>query len=148
MPQDENPVAILKEILETNNWTYSWEDCIYDYHHYHSTAHEAIVITRGSARIQFGGPGGITLQADVGDVFIIPAGVAHKRIDSAENFTCVGAYPAGQKYDMNYGETGERPATDTNIKKLPLPENDPLYGNDGPLNKNWFSQRDQVTTLL
>jgi uncharacterized protein YjlB len=143
-----NDIATIKEILETNSWTDCWVDGIYDYHHYHSTAHEVLIALSGSARIQFGGPNGISLTFETGDVVIIPAGVAHKKIDDADGFTCLGAYPSGQRYDMNYGKAGERPQADENIRKVSLPENDPLYGNDGPLIKNWFGEADQPGTIL
>jgi uncharacterized protein YjlB len=145
---DENGTETIKEILETNSWTNSWINGIYDYHHYHSTAHEILVILGGSCRVQFGGPNGITLNLEKGDVAIIPAGVAHKKIDDADGFECLGAYPDGQEYDMNYGKEGERPAADEKIKKVPMPENDPLYGNDGPLIKNWRSEKDQNLSVL
>jgi uncharacterized protein YjlB len=140
--------GIVKEILETNSWTNAWEDGIYDYHHYHSTAHEVLVVIKGSARVQFGGPQGVTLMLEVGDVVIIPAGVAHKRIDHSEDFTCVGAYPGGQIYDMNYGKQEERERAENNIKALPRPENDPIYGNDGPLIKNWEGENQRLSTAL
>ena len=138
----------IKELLETNGWTNSWVDGIYDCHHYHSTSHEVLIILKGSARVQFGGPHGITLSVEKGDVVIIPAGVAHKNVDDADDFTCMGAYPEGQQYDMNYGKPGERPKADENIRNVPFPENDPLYGTDGPLNKNWLGEKDQAKSLL
>jgi uncharacterized protein YjlB len=147
VPEEESG-SIIKELLESNSWTDAWEDGVYDYHHYHSTSHEVLVIHRGSARIQFGGPDGITLRVEPGDVVVIPAGVAHKKIDADKSFSCVGAYPAGQKYDMNYGKKGERPKADENLKNLPLPESDPVYGKDGPVIKNWLSVPDQDPSVL
>lgn len=138
----------IRELLETNRWTDSWINGIYDYHHFHSTAHEVLVALNGSARVQFGGPNGITLDFETGDVVIIPAGVAHCKIDGTKEFSCMGAYPEGQKYDMNYGRAGERPGVEDRIKGVPLPEGDPVYGKDGPLVKNWFSEKDQNTDLL
>lgn len=138
----------IKEILETNSWTNVWINGIYDYHHYHSTAHEVLVVMTGSARVQFGGPNGITLVLEKGDAVVIPAGVAHKKIEDADGFSCLGAYPEGQEHDLQYGKPGERPKTDENIKRVPLPENDPLYGNDGPLIKNWLSASDQTMSAL
>jgi uncharacterized protein YjlB len=139
---------VVQEILESNSWTNAWQDGIYDYHHYHSTAHEVLVISEASARVQFGGPNGMTFPLEKGDVVIIPAGVAHKKIDETEGFRCIGAYPAGQDYDMNYGKEGERPGTDENIKKVPLAESDPLYGVDGPLIKNWSGEINQSSSVL
>jgi uncharacterized protein YjlB len=139
---------MVKELLETNSWTNAWEDGIYDYHHYHSTAHEVLVVAEGSARVQFGGPQGVTLTLEAGDVIVIPAGVAHKRLDHTETFTCIGAYPTGQIYDMNYGKNEERERAERNIKNLPLPESDPVYGNDGPLIKNWDGENKPLLTTL
>jgi len=138
----------IKEILETNSWKDSWVNGIYDYHHYHSTAHEVLVMLAGSARVQFGGPDGITVSVEKGDVVIIPAGVAHKKIADTDGFSCMGAYPRGQQYDMNYGKKEERPVADRNIKTVPLPENDPLYGSDGPLVKNWIPEKDPGSPWL
>lgn len=138
----------VKEILETNRWNNTWVDGIFNEHHFHSTAHEVLVALEGSARVQFGGPNGVALTFEKGDVVIIPAGVAHCRIDDADGFVCMGAYPEGQKYDMNYGKEGEHPRADKNIRAVPLPESDPIYGNDGPLIKNWFSEKDQHTDVL
>jgi uncharacterized protein YjlB len=146
--RDENTVDMVKEILETNSWTDTWVNGIYDYHHYHSTAHEVLVILKGSCRVQFGGPNGITLSLEPGDVAIIPVGVAHKKVDDADGFTCLGAYPEGQQYDMNTGKAEEHPHAVGNIKKVSMPENDPLYGNDGPMIKNWLSEKDQNTDVL
>jgi len=145
---DEGVEAMVKDILETNGWTNSWVDSIYDYHHYHSTAHEVLVALRGTAHLQLGGPNGVALTFEKGDVIIIPAGVAHMKVNEADGFACLGAYPDGQQYDMNYGKPGERPATDENIRKVALPQHDPLYGNDGPLIKNWRSARDQDRSVL
>lgn len=144
----EDDVDIIKELLETNGWNNTWVDSIYDEHHYHSTAHEVLIALRGSARVQFGGPNGVALMFEKGDVVIIPAGVAHMKVEEADEFSCLGAYPDGQVYDMKYGKEGERPEADENIKAVPVPQNDPLYGNDGPLTKNWLSEREQRPPAL
>jgi len=139
--------SLIKEIFESNGWTNSWENGVYDFHHYHSTAHEVLGILSGSARIQFGGAAGISLLLEQGDVVIIPAGVAHKNLGSDDQFKCVGAYPEGQEYDMNYGKESERPKADENIGKLPLPETDPVYGVNGPLVKNWEAEAAKISEV-
>lgn len=68
---------------------------------------------------------------------VIPAGVAHKNLSPANKFKCIGAYPTGQNYAMNYGDPSERPEADFNIKNLPLPVADPVFGEDGPLINLW-----------
>jgi len=58
-------------------------------------------------------------------------------LEKSEDFGVVGFYPEGQKADMQYGEPGERPAADQQIRALPLPKRDPLFGPDGPLFTCW-----------
>jgi uncharacterized protein YjlB len=134
---DKDAGKTIVELLETNGWVNAWKDGVYDYHHYHSTAHEVLVVIRGSARIQFGGPTGIAELLESGDAVVIPAGVAHKAIDIYDGFTCIGAYPTGQDYDLNYGKEEERGQAILNIKTLPLPTADPIYGVEGPMVMNW-----------
>lgn len=120
-----------------HDWRGSWRDGIYSMHHYHSTSHEVLGVYRGWADVQLGGPDGTTRRVNPGDVVIIPAGVAHKLIDSSADFRVVGAYPRGRKPDLLYGNEGERPEADHNIARLPIPDFDPVYGPDGPLRSLW-----------
>jgi uncharacterized protein YjlB len=129
----------VKDIFESNRWINAWEDGIYDFDHYHSNTHEVLGVIKGTARIQFGGPQGIAQSVSPGDVIIIPAGVAHRFIEGDSDFLVVGAYPEGQEYDVMYGKKSERPAADENIRAVPIPAEDPLYGSDGPVIKNWKS---------
>ena len=76
-----------------------------------------------------------------GDVVVIPAGVAHRRLRSTPDFGVVGAYPQGQRWDMCYGKKGERPGTDRNIARVPDPGTDPVYGGEGPLLELWSGLR-------
>jgi uncharacterized protein YjlB len=134
---DVNPAGAVERIFRENGWGGSWRNGIYPYHHYHSTAHEVLGMYGGNATVQLGGPNGLVIDVVSGDVIIIPAGVAHKNLGSSADFRCVGAYPPGQEWDMNYGRPGERPKADENIARVPLPETDPVYGIDGPLLKGW-----------
>jgi uncharacterized protein YjlB len=124
-------------LFAENHWTGSWIDGIYDFDHYHSTAHEVLAICRGRACVRFGGERGIVAEVSAGDVVVIPAGVAHQRLSSSGDLVVVGAYPKGQHYDMCYGEAGERPAADDRIARVALPEADPVHGPHGPLMKLW-----------
>jgi uncharacterized protein YjlB len=128
----------IEQIFMDNGWGGMWRNGIYTYQHYHSTAHEVLGIYSGKVKAQLGGSEGIIVEAGAGDVIIIPAGVAHKNLGSSADFRCIGAYPPGQTWDMNYGKPGERPATDRNIANVALPRTDPVYGPDGPLIKNWW----------
>lgn len=129
--------ATMEKVFRANGWSGTWRNGIYGYHHYHSTAHEVLGIARGSARVQLGGPNGETFEVAAGDVIVIPAGVAHKNLGASADFLVVGAYPEGQRWDMNTGEPGERPQVDRNIAQVPLPAMDPVYGTDGPLVEHW-----------
>jgi len=133
-----DPGVIEKAFLK-NGWKNSWRNGLYPFHHYHSTAHEVLGIYSGSVRVEFGGEDGLMIVAGAGDVLVLPAGLAHKNIWSSHDFRVVGAYPAGTSWDMNYGKDGERPETDENIARVPLPENDPVYGDEGKLLQHWNS---------
>jgi uncharacterized protein YjlB len=125
------------ELFKRNNWSNSWKNSIYDYHHYHSKTHEVLGVYEGKAIVQFGGPNGVVANVKSGDVIIIPAGVAHKNVSSDEYFACVGAYPDGKEYDMDYGKEEELEKAIKNIQTLPLPSADPVYGKGGVLFQYW-----------
>ncbi|GAA0594994.1 hypothetical protein GCM10009001_08900 [Virgibacillus siamensis] len=64
-------------------------------------------------------------------------GAGHKRLECSDDFSVIGAYPNGQNYDFCYGCADERPDKLENIKQVPLPDNDPLFGKNGPLFSYW-----------
>jgi uncharacterized protein YjlB len=134
---EHNPAAFFETLFAANQWSGSWRNGVYGVHHYHSTAHEVLGVYGGTAQVQFGGEHGVVLSVNVGDVVVIPAGVAHKNLGASRDFRVVGAYPRGQRWDLFYGESSERPRADQNIARVPLPEADPVYGTDGPLIERW-----------
>jgi uncharacterized protein YjlB len=136
-----NAPSIVEQVIWANEWGHSWRNGVYSFHHYHSTAHEVLGIYSGKVRVQFGGEGGIVLEALTGDVIIIPAGVSHKNLGASRDFGCVGAYPLGQRPDIKYGEASERPQVDDVIAHVPLPTADPVFGIDGPLTAQWIQSR-------
>jgi len=136
-PAGPDPARVVEEAFHANGWGDGWRNGIYPYHHYHSTAHEVLGVYRGSATVQLGGQRGVTLDVHPGDVIVIPAGVAHKNLGQSDDFAVVGAYPDGQRMDMNYGTPGERPAADERIARVALPRKDPVYGAAGPLRRLW-----------
>src|SRR5690606_6448418 len=107
-----------KKLLADNNWGDTWEGGVYDYHHYHSTAHEFLGVLQGSATLQMGGEEGHILEVSKGDVLIIPAGVGHKCLQSGPAFKVMGAYPDGQTWDLRKGDPDDRPEVLENIKKV------------------------------
>jgi len=135
--QDNDPASFAIHILEKNNWMPVLVNGLYTYHHYHSSTHEVIVVYSGNAKVLLGGPEGVIVNLQKGDVLVLPAGVAHKNIGCSNDFKCLGAYPKGQQYDINYGYITDRPGADIKIENLSLPESDPVFGIDGPLFDYW-----------
>lgn len=134
---DYDPAARFENLFAAHHWGGSWRNGVYSFHHYHSTAHEVLGVYSGTARVQLGGERGVVITANPGDVVLIPAGVAHKNLGASHDFGIVGAYPAGQRPDMCYGKSEERPDADSRIARVALPQADPVYGSDGPLLKYW-----------
>ncbi|MBX2873593.1 MAG: cupin domain-containing protein [Saprospiraceae bacterium] len=127
----------LEKRFSDNNWTNSWRNGIYSFHHYHSTSHEVLGIYSGSALVHLGGEEGEKIQIEAGDIIIIPAGVGHKNLGS-KGLGVVGAYPDGRNWDLNHGLPGERPKADENIAALPIPNADPLLGPHDGLKQIWL----------
>ncbi|KAF2170790.1 hypothetical protein M409DRAFT_63852 [Zasmidium cellare ATCC 36951] len=164
----------IHEKLAQNGWTTHW---IFRYgptqkSHYHSGAHECMTVLTGTATIRFGvadttddleesthgsgrEQGGIEVQAKAGDVFILPAGTAHKTHDTTpaefalltpgkgkgieaedpkkalseiklDGFCMIGAYPKGSLWDFAEGQ--ENDGHFKEVWATPKPERDPLLG--------------------
>jgi uncharacterized protein YjlB len=134
---DGDPAAVCEAVFAANRWDRSWRNGIYPFPHFHSTAHEALGICRGEARVRFGGSKGVVMTVRAGDVVVIPAGVGHQNLGASGDLLVVGAYPPGPDWDLCTGEEGERPRVLDDIAAVPLPPADPLFGADGPLIKHW-----------
>ena len=133
----KDPASIFEERFAENDWTNSWRNGVYSFPHYHSTSHEVLGVYSGAATLRLGGEHGKNVEVHAGDVIVIPAGVAHENVGASEDFGVVGAYPDGGDWDLLRGVPGERPNADRNIAALPVPDNDPIYGTEGPLRRIW-----------
>ena len=102
-----------------HGWTGSWRDGVFDWHHYHLTTHEVLGCYAGRAILLLGGEAGQRVTLSAGDVVIIPAGLAHKRLDAEAGFAVVGAYRGGVRPDMQRGEGEPCP--------LPKWKTDPVF---------------------
>ena len=108
---------------------------MYSTTHFHTTAHEILVVDNGKGRLCFGGennPGRVEVVVSKGDVMIVPAGVGHRLLDDVEGgFEMVGSYQNGRSWDMCYGKKGEEEKI-RGIGDLGWFERDPIYGDEGP----------------
>jgi uncharacterized protein YjlB len=175
LSEDDIVAEKVHDLFSRNGWQTQW---IFRYgptqiSHYHSTAHECMVVLTGTAKIRFGvadtvgdldesthgdgkEEGGVELEAHPGDVFVIPAGVAHKTFNASDGstfklltpgdghhlraedvrriitetelsgFTMIGAYPPGSMWDFAKG--GENVGAFETVWAVPKPEKDPVLG--------------------
>jgi uncharacterized protein YjlB len=133
----ERAAVSFEKLFDANGWPPDWRDVIYDYHHYHSTAHEALGVAKGSATLMLGGSHSMSLDVAAGDALVLPVGTGHRGVKASADFLVVGAYPTGQDWDV----CREAP-TDAmlrRMRKLPIPPLDPVMGQSGPLGRHWPS---------
>lgn len=133
----EDPARDLETLFEKNGWGRSWRNGVYTFHHFHSNAHEVLGIYRGHVRVQFGGPQGVELELNPGDIAVLPAGTAHKNLGSSRDLGVVGAYPPGADYNLLRGKEDERERAIKDIRKVSKPESDPAFGEAGGLREHW-----------
>lgn len=124
-----------ERLLADHGWPPQWRDTVYDYHHYHSTAHEALGVATGFGTLLLGGPGGREIEVRAGDAVVLPVGTGHRRLEVSDDFMVVGAYPQGQDWDI----CREAPSDEARqrMRSLPVPAEDPILGKDGPLRQSW-----------
>jgi uncharacterized protein YjlB len=128
----------IERTIQDNNWTGTWRNGIYDYHHFHPDAHEVLALAAGWAKVQFGGPGGPMVDLDAGDVAVLPAGTGHKRIDASRDLLVIGGYPAGQsRFQTLEEDLSSITEARRQIRATEIPGSDPIYGADGPLVRRW-----------
>jgi uncharacterized protein YjlB len=127
----------MEQTFARHDWSNSWRDGIFDYHHFHSIAHEVLGIAKGEVRVCFGGPSGREVMVRAGDVVVIPAGVGHCNKGQSSDLLVVGAYPGGADYDICRGDPADYARAEAAIGKVPLPASDPVAGPEGPLRRLW-----------
>ncbi|KAL1880538.1 hypothetical protein VTK73DRAFT_5551 [Phialemonium thermophilum] len=150
--------------------------------HYHDSSHETMIVLSGPGRIRWGAadldddpekhtygdayePGGIEIEVETGDLFVIPAGLAHKSFDpgakgesygcltgdahgieaddprklvaelALQGFMMMGAYPRG--FTWTWSEGGAHLGNFESIWSVETPDCDPLLGNSGGIRDHW-----------
>lgn len=122
---DASPDQI-EAALAGRGWTGAWRNGIYPFHHYHSTAHEVLVVVRGAAWVTLGGEGGLQVSVRAGDTLLLPAGTGHRNDGSSPDLLVVGAYAGGRAWDTCRPETTDPADARARIAGVPIWAQEPV----------------------
>ncbi|MGE6608334.1 cupin [Halomonas sp. NPDC076908] len=124
----EKAAEKFEAMFNRHGWIPAWRYHLYDFDHFHSTAHEALGIFRGQALAKLGGPNGSDLMLYTGDVLVLPAGVVHASLEASDDFCMVGAYPPGQHPEIERGDPAQLAAAQARVASVVIPKEAPVGG--------------------
>ena len=137
-PAAGDPAVAFEDLFRRNGWGSGWRNSVFPFHHYHSNQHEALGIASGEVTLRMGGEvGGKTIVAKAGDALLIPAGVGHKRLSSADGLLVIGAYPPGPNTDLFREGAEDKARIRSRIAAAAFPATDPVGGKDGAMQTAW-----------
>jgi len=98
LPCGADPASEVEARFDANGWPAAWRNGIYACHHYHSEAHEALGVYRGSAEVQFGGPNGSVVQIAASVPICVTASGASGRARTSAWRGCL--FPAATRFSV------------------------------------------------
>lgn len=134
---DSDYASAFENLFNSHLWPAQWRADVYDYHHYHSTAHEVLGVSRGSARLMLGGEQGQEVEVRAGDALVLPAGTGHCQLSASDDFEVVGGYPVDQEYDLLRPDAASHDEARARAQRVGVPVSDPVAGTQGALVSLW-----------
>lgn len=137
LPVQGDRAEAFEGLFASHLWPPRWRSVVFDYQHFHSTAHEALGVAQGWADLLLGGEQGEVVRVQAGDALVLPAGTGHSQLDASDDFMVVLAYPAEQEPDILRPDAVAHDAACERIARVPVPVSDPLAGTQGALVTLW-----------
>ena len=125
----------VRGLMEGNGWGGTWTSTVFDYHHFHPDAFEALAVASGSATLMLGGPQGETVEVRAGDVMILPPGFGHRRLAMQRRLPDLRRLSSGPGELHHRPRSGYDDAMLRQIAAVAKPRTDPVWGAEGALLK-------------